>query len=61
MSKTRCDMTAMTDEPGDELADWRLYDVDQAQLCHFLPAASSGDDLTIDLQESWREFLRLSL
>jgi hypothetical protein len=36
MSETRCDMTAMADEPGDELADWRLYDVNQAQLCHFL-------------------------
>jgi hypothetical protein len=57
MSETRRDMTAMADEPGDELTDWRLYDVNQAQLCHFLRAVSIGDDSTTGLRESWRGFL----
>ena len=46
MGENPCDMTAIPDEPGDELADWRLYDVNQAQLCHFLRAVSIGDDST---------------
>ena len=41
----------VTDQPGNELPEWRLPDVDQAQLCQL--GAGSPKRRRLGLRESW--------